>query len=352
MNARTSPFFIGLRGISKSFNGNPVLRDVSLSIEEGEFVTFLGPSGCGKTTLLRCLAGLETVDAGSISLKGSDITHTPAAGRGIHMIFQQYCLFPTMNVFDNVSFGLRMAGKPKEAVRKAVGQALETVDLSGHEKKYPYQLSGGEQQRTALARCLVMKPKVLLLDEPFSAIDAKLRKELQLYLRRIHGELGMTSIFVTHDQEEAMRISDTIHLFNRGVLEQSGKPAEVYTAPKSAFVAGFIGSYNLMRGDEFRRITGSDFTAGSIAAFRPETVLLSADPFRNEARFHYMRGRITDSVPQGSVIRYSIAVDGTNINSDVIFGSGAELFRGQDVHLRIGKNDVLTLNQPCMEERI
>ncbi|MDA8123686.1 MAG: ABC transporter ATP-binding protein [Deltaproteobacteria bacterium] len=337
--------FIELKNIQKSFGTNLVLRDVSLSVGKGEFVTFLGPSGCGKTTLLRCLAGLETVDRGLIFLDGTDITYTPANRRGIHMLFQQYCLFPTMDVFSNVSFGLRMASRSKPEVRKAVGQALEMVDLIGHEKKYPHQLSGGEQQRTALARCLVMNPRVLLLDEPFSAIDAKLRKELQLYLKRIHRELHMTSVFVTHDQEEAMRISDTIHLFNLGRLEQSGTPGDVYAAPKTAFVAGFIGSYNLLQGSDFGRITESGFSSDQLAAFRPEAVRISPVPFGPDDGFHQARGRITDSIPQGNVTRYAVGVDGVTINVDVLFNSSQKWSRGQDVFFRIGKEDVLAFKQ-------
>jgi len=345
LRTNQSADFIELKNIKKSFGTNPVLRDVSLFIGKGDFVTFLGPSGCGKTTLLRCLAGLETVDRGSIFLDGADITYTPANRRGINMIFQQYCLFPTMNVFANVSFGLRMQAQSQSDVKKTVGQALAMVDLTGHEKKYPYQLSGGEQQRAALARCLVMNPKVLLLDEPFSAIDAKLRKELQLYLKQIHKELHMTSVFVTHDQEEAMRISETIHLFNKGVLEQSGAPREVYAAPKTAFVAGFIGSYNLLPGGDFGRITGSGFGDGRLVAFRPEAVRLSSAPFEADTGFHQARGRITDSIPQGNVIRYVVGVDGVAVNADVMFDPCLKWSKGQDVFLRIGREDVLAYQQ-------
>ena len=238
--------YIELTNIRKSFDCKEILKDVNLSVEKGEFVTFLGSSGCGKTTLLRCLIGLESVDSGSIILDGKDVTGVPAQKRGINMIFQQYCLFPTMNLYDNVSFGLRMKKVDKKEIQERVGDMLRMVNMQEHADKYPYQLSGGEQQRAALARCLVMEPKVLLLDEPFSAIDAKLRKELQIYLKEIHKKFNMTSIFVTHDQEEAMRMSDTIHLFHEGVLEQSASPYSIYTNPKTPYVASFIGSYNLL----------------------------------------------------------------------------------------------------------
>ena len=334
--------YIEIKGIRKSFGENQILRNVSLSVKKGEFVTFLGPSGCGKTTLLRCLVGLEKSDEGSIFLDGKDITKTPANKRGIHMIFQQYCLFPTMNLFDNVSFGLRMQSIPRETVRKSVHHVLDMVGLLGHEKKYAYQLSGGEQQRAALARCLIMNPKVLLLDEPFSAIDAKLRKELQLYLKRIHREMNMTSIFVTHDQEEAMRISDTIHLFNNGVLEQSGKPRDIYAQPQTAFVAGFIGNYNKIKGPDFNRMVKSGHANDHLLAVRPELIQMAASPYDNEHGFYYAEGRIQDYIPQGNVIRYAVRVNGTTINVDAIFNSELNWQRNQDIFLRIKKEDVLS----------
>ena len=337
--------YIGLKGIKKSFGEHQVLKDVTLSIEKGEFVTFLGPSGCGKTTLLRSLVGLETIDSGSICLDGNDITYVPANRRGIHMIFQQYCLFPTMTVFDNVSFGLRMKSLPRVEIGRAVRNVLEMVDLLGHEKKYSYQLSGGEQQRTALARCLIMNPKVLLLDEPFSAIDAKLRKELQLYLKKIHKELNMTSIFVTHDQEEAMRISDTVHLFNQGILEQSGKPGEVYAQPRTAFVTGFIGSYNQVEAGDFARITGADDPSGRMMAVRPEVIQMASAPFESGDNYYYTAGTVVEYIHQGNVIRYAVAVDGVTLQVDVIFDSSREWTFGQEVYLRIPREYVLSFSE-------
>ncbi len=333
--------YIKLEKVGKSFDGKPILKSVSLSVEKNEFVTFLGPSGCGKTTLLRCLVGLEAADSGAIYLDGRDITRAPANQRGISMIFQQYSLFPTMNVYENVSFGLRMGKKPKSEIRQQVAQALEMVDLLGHEKKYTYQLSGGEQQRVALARCLIMNPKVLLLDEPFSAIDAKLRKELQIYIKQIHKEMEMTSIFVTHDQEEAMRMSDTIHLFNHGVLEQSGTPSQVYAFPETPFVAGFIGSYNQIEKQAFGKMTGCDCPAGEMAAIRPETIQMSPTPFnRGIDDAYYAQGRITGCIPQGNVIRYIILVGETDLNVDVIFDSGLEWATEQTVYLCMKKADL------------
>lgn len=332
--------YLELKAIQKSFGEKKILKSVSLSIEKDEFVTFLGPSGCGKTTLLRCLVGLESVDSGTILLDGSNITEIAANQRGISMIFQQYSLFPTMNVFDNVSFGLRMQSISKTQINKRVNQALEMVDLLGHEKKYSYQLSGGEQQRVALARCLIMNPKVLLLDEPFSAIDAKLRKELQIYLKQIHKDLNMTSIFVTHDQEEAMRISDTIHLFNQGILEQSGTPREVYENPQTPFVAGFIGSYNQIKSEEFNKIVECACNSSYMAAIRPEIIQMSLTSFRNNDNYYHPQGKIVSFITQGNIIRYSVSVEAVILNVDVISNSDTAWFIGQKAYLRIKKDDV------------
>lgn len=335
--------YINIKDIEKSFGDKKILNKVSLSIEKGEFVTFLGPSGCGKTTLLRCLTGLESIDSGKIMLDGVDITDTAANQRGMNMIFQQYSLFPTMTVFNNVSFGLRMKSSPKKHIAKRVRQALQMVDLQGHEKKYPFQLSGGEQQRVALARCLIMKPKVLLLDEPFSAIDAKLRKELQIYIKQIHKHLNMTSIFVTHDQEEAMRISDTIHLFNHGVLEQSGKPNEVYARPQTPFVAGFIGNYNQLKSESFTKLTGCVFPNGRMIAIRPESIKMSPQPVPDNGKYYHTTGTVLSFIPQGNVIRYSVSLeDKTVIDVDVIFNSDAIWSEGQTTHLRMRKENVLS----------
>lgn len=340
--------YIELKNIKKSFGEKEILKDVNLSIEKGEFVTFLGPSGCGKTTLLRCLTGLETIDSGTFFLDGIDVTSVPASQRGISMIFQQYCLFPTMNVYDNVSFGLRMKSVQKSEIQSRVKKVLDMVNLTGHEKKYLYQLSGGEQQRAALARGLIMNPKVLFLDEPFSAIDAKLRKELQIYLKQIHKELNMTSIFVTHDQEEAMRISDTIHLFNNGILEQSGVPQDVYANPKTKFVASFIGNYNQIPSEHFVSfIAGKALPTANkyskTAAIRPEIIELSSNPFKETHDFYYAKGQIKNYITHGNIIRYSIASESSTLNADVIFNNSLEWNVGENVYMRVKKENVLFL---------
>lgn len=332
--------YIELKNIKKSFDGKEILKDINLSIEQGEFVTFLGSSGCGKTTLLRCLIGLEAVDGGSITLDGKDITNMPAQQRGISMIFQQYCLFPTMNLYDNVSFGLRMSRVNKQEIKERVHDVLKLVNMQEHINKFPYQLSGGEQQRAALARGLIMNPKVLLLDEPFSAIDAKLRKELQIHLKEIHKALGMTSVFVTHDQEEAMRMSDTIHLFHEGILEQSASPCDIYAHPKTAYVAGFIGSYNLIREEIFKDLTGERLWA----AIRPEVIQVSDTPFEKEGDYCYFEGTVVDQIPQGSIIREVVKIhENFCINVDAVFYSSFSQKTGDYLYLRVHKDDVVNV---------
>lgn len=331
--------YIEIKNIKKSFDGKEILKDVSLSIEKGDFVTFLGPSGCGKTTLLRCIVGLETVDSGTIRLADQDITHLPANQRGVSMIFQQSCLIPTMNIFDNISFGLRMKKMPKNEIEDRIRDVVRMVNLEDHLNKYPYQLSGGEQQRASLARGLVMNPKVLLLDEPFSAIDAKLRKELQIYLKRIHRELNMTSVFVTHDQEEAMRMSDTIHLFNDGIIEQSGSPREIYLHPKTVYAAGFIGSYNLVPSELFG-------CSGLTYAIRPEVIHASKTESPAAVSEFRLEGNVVDLIPQGSITRVVVRVNEMiSLNIDTVSMDSLEFNYDDHVYLTIPKANVEILTR-------
>ena len=241
--------YIEFKNIDKYFGENHVLKGISMSIEKGQFVTLLGPSGCGKSTLLRCLAGLESIDGGNIFLDGEDITKKEPKDRNIGMVFQHYSLFPNMTVEENIAFGLKLKKADGEVIKSKVAEAIRMVELEGKEKQYPANLSGGQQQRVALARSIVMEPKVLLLDEPLSAIDAKLRKSLQTSIKQITKDLGLTAVFVTHDQDEAMVMSDVINLFHDGKIEQSGDPVSIYTRPVSSFAAGFIGNYNLLSAD-------------------------------------------------------------------------------------------------------
>jgi spermidine/putrescine transport system ATP-binding protein len=237
---------IALRGVSKSFGGVGAVDDVTLEIAEGEFFSMLGPSGCGKTTTLRMIAGFEAPDAGSVVLQGMDVTSVPANRRPVNMVFQQYALFPHMSIYDNVAFGLRVQHVPRHEHRERIRELLRIVALEGLEARRPKQLSGGQQQRVALARALVNRPAALLLDEPLGALDVKLRKHMQLELKRIQHELGTTFVYVTHDQEEALAMSDRIAVMNGGKVEQTGSPREIYDRPISAFVADFIGSLNAL----------------------------------------------------------------------------------------------------------
>ena len=243
---------IQIRHISKQFGNFQALRDVSLDIASGELIALLGPSGCGKTTLLRIIAGLEQPDQGSIHFAGQDQTEVHVRERGVGFVFQHYALFRHMTVFDNVAFGLRMKPRherPGEAVIRArVMELLQLVQLDWIADRYPGQLSGGQRQRIALARALAVQPQVLLLDEPFGALDAKVRKELRRWLRRLHDELHVTSIFVTHDQEEALEVADRVVVINQGRIEQQGTPREVWDNPASPFVYGFLGDVNLFKG--------------------------------------------------------------------------------------------------------
>ena len=243
---------IEIRNVSKRFGDFQALADVSLDIEAGELVALLGPSGCGKTTLLRIIAGLETPDQGSILFSGEDTTDVHVRERGVGFVFQHYALFRHMSVFENVAFGLRVkprAQRPSEAqIKEKVHSLLSLVQLDWLADRFPSQLSGGQRQRIALARALAVEPKVLLLDEPFGALDAKVRKELRRWLRRLHDDLHVTSIFVTHDQEEALEVADRVVLMNQGKVEQIGSPQEVWDHPASPFVYGFLGDVNLFHG--------------------------------------------------------------------------------------------------------
>ena len=337
--------YIEVKNLYKSFGQTKVLEDISLTIEKGEFVTFLGSSGCGKTTLLRSLIGLEHPDQGKIFLEGQDITEVPAGRRQMVMIFQQYCLFPTMNVYKNVSFALRMKGLPKEEIQKRVQEVLALVDLTGQEKKFPHQLSGGQQQRVSLARGLITNPKVLLLDEPFSAVDAKLRKELQTRLKEIHQELGMTTVFVTHDQEEAMRMSDTIHLFKDGKIEQSASAAYLYTHPQSDYVAGFIGNYNHFSGEVFSRLTGESTKHEETAVIRPEVIRILKEA-EEDSEGYQMRGRIQKLVPLGNITRYVVETAEKNVYVDELFYDSYRWEKGEPVTLQIERDKVIWFEIP------
>ncbi len=239
---------IEIQGISKVYGDNTVLDNLSLNIRKNEFLTLLGPSGCGKTTTLKIIAGFETADSGKVVFDGNDISDLPPYKRQLNTLFQKYALFPHMNIYENIAFGLKIKKVPKEEIDKKVREMLKMVALEGFEKRSVESLSGGQQQRVAIARALVNEPQVLLLDEPLGALDLKLRKEMQLELKKIQKRLGITFIFVTHDQEEALTMSDTIVVMNKGVIQQMGSPEDIYNEPANAFVADFIGESNILNG--------------------------------------------------------------------------------------------------------
>ncbi len=264
---------VRLDGITKTFGPLKALDRVSLQIEEGSFFTLLGPSGCGKTTLLRVIAGFASPDSGEIFFGDLPINHLPPYKRETGMVFQNYALFPHLSVFDNVAYGLRARKIPKHEVRSRVHQVLEKVQLENLAHRFPGQLSGGQQQRVALARALVIHPRVLLMDEPLSNLDAKLRVAMRQEIRKIQKDLGITTLYVTHDQEEAMAVSDRIAIFNHGEIEQVGTPSEIYFRPRNRFVAEFTGTSNLMDVE--------------VIAYNPETSILKCDLKGNEVSIRY-----------------------------------------------------------------
>jgi spermidine/putrescine transport system ATP-binding protein len=313
---------VELDNVSKHFGDTTAVDRVMLGIQRGEFLTLLGPSGCGKTTLLRMIAGFATPDSGRVRLGGRDVTELPPYRRDVTTVFQQYALFPHMNVFDNVAFGLQRRRVAREAISRRVRDALEMVRMSGLDERRPAELSGGQQQRVALARALVLEPRVLLLDEPLAALDLKLRKQMQLELKGLQRRLGISFIYVTHDQEEALTMSDRIVVMNAGRIEQIGRAEEIYERPVSEFVAGFIGMSNIIEGtvaavrDEVSVINianatvaahGNNVVAGERVRLmvRPEKIRLTAGGADD-----CLRGRIEAAVYLGDSTQWRVALDG------------------------------------------
>ena len=318
--------FLSIRGLHKRYAATPIFSDINCEIAQGEFVTLLGPSGCGKSTLLRCIAGLTDVNGGQILLDGQDLVPISPQQRGIGMVFQSYALFPNMSVAQNVAFGLRMQKVDKAESAQRVDDALRMVELHDFANRYPHQLSGGQCQRVALARSLVTRPRLLLLDEPLSALDARIRKHLREQIRSIQQDLGLTTIFVTHDQEEALVMSDRIFLMNAGKIIQSGAAETLYTAPVDAFAAGFIGNYNLLDADAASRLLQRPIN--SRVAIRPESIQLDANgTIDAQVRSHSLLG---------NVIRYRVEAYGVELLVDVLNRSPADLLHnGQAIALNI-----------------
>jgi putative spermidine/putrescine transport system ATP-binding protein len=264
--------YLVLSGVTKSYDGKAVVRDVSLSVPQGEVLTILGPSGCGKTTTLKIIAGFLQPDAGSVQMAGRVVDRLASHERGAAMVFQNYALFPHMNVQQNIAFGLRMRRQPRAEIAREVAEMLARVRLTEFAARYPKELSGGQQQRVALARALIVRPNVLLLDEPFSSLDAKLRKQLRSEFLEIHRNFHITSVFVTHDLEEAFAISDKVAVMNAGVVEQSGAPAQIFARPRSRFVADFVGHKNILSGTVTVVADGqATFVSGRLRMIVPAT---------------------------------------------------------------------------------
>lgn len=306
-----------LKGIVKSFDDTKVLRGINLSVRQGEFITLLGSSGCGKTTTLRIIAGLEAPDSGSVFLDGEDVTDKVPNMRNVNTVFQNYALFPHMNVFNNIAYGLKLKKVPKAEIKERVMKMLQMVQLEGFEKRMPSEMSGGQRQRVAIARALINNPKVLLLDEPLGALDLQLRRQMQTELKRLQKKLGITFIYITHDQEEAINMSDRIIVMRDGVFEQQGTPTEIYDHPKTSYVAKFVGSANIFKGRVSRIEDGAVVlesedgtfvcqTAGyKMAAGQEVTVAVRSESINiwREPKAYAITGVITEKTFVGGMLR-------------------------------------------------
>jgi len=346
-----------IHGLQKKFAMSTAVEHFELDVARGEFVSFLGPSGCGKTTTLRMIAGFEHPTAGTIRIEGADITRRPPNRRNVGMVFQSYALFPNMTVADNVGFGLKIAKRPSAEIANRVKEMLELIHLPALGSRYPYQLSGGQQQRVALARALAIQPKVLLLDEPLSALDAKIRVSLRNEIRAIQRKLGITTIYVTHDQEEALSLSDRIVVMRDGRVEQIGAPFEIYNFPRTSFVASFVGTLSILRGQvadpgrgtivvdgqeivAARGLEGARAGESRAVALRPEIVSLH-DPAGNGNR---MRGTVEDVNFLGSIVRIRVRFGENAVSLDTFNNPTAVPPRpGQAVTVSFPRDAVLVL---------
>ncbi|RJP53377.1 MAG: ABC transporter ATP-binding protein [Anaerolineaceae bacterium] len=306
MTNNSSTTAVRFNKVSRYFGEVKAVDQVDLDIQDGEFFSMLGPSGSGKTTCLRMIAGFDRPTAGSIHLYGQDVSNLPPYERNVNTVFQDYALFPHMNVGENIAYGLMVKKVSKEERAKRVDEMLELVQLAGYAGRKPSQLSGGQRQRVALARALINHPKVLLLDEPLGALDLKLRQQMQVELKAIQKRVGITFIFVTHDQEEAITMSDRIAVFSQGGIEQVGSPLEIYEKPASAFVAGFVGTSNLISGEVARRLAGSENTF----SLRPEKIHLGATLEASPKDVISVDGVVRDVIYLGLYTRYLVEIEG------------------------------------------
>lgn len=330
--------YLELNNISKAFGGAEAVKDFNLKVEKGEFVSFLGPSGCGKTTTLRMVAGFEAPTTGRVVLNGEDVTSKPPNRRDVGMVFQAYALFPNMTVGGNIGFGLRVARRPGDEIKKRAAEMLELIHMPDFGDRYPYQLSGGQQQRVALARALALSPQVLLLDEPLSALDAKIRVALRSEIRAIQRTLGITAIYVTHDQEEALSLSDRVVVMHAGKIEQVGSPFEIYNFPQTSFVAGFVGTLNAVEAEvvdpanRILRLEGATFQAADsldtkragdrvMLAIRPERLSFAAQ----ERKANLFEGVIENITFLGSIVRIQISLGNNKLFMDTFNNPFLEL---------------------------
>jgi putative spermidine/putrescine transport system ATP-binding protein len=346
---------LALSNISKEYGGTAVVQDFNLEVEKGEFVSFLGPSGCGKTTTLRMIAGFEIPTTGKITMNGVDITNNAPNQRNVGMIFQAYALFPNMTVAQNIGFGLQIRKESKAAIKQRADEMLALIHLEKHAAKYPYQLSGGQQQRVALARALANHPQVLLLDEPLSALDAKIRVQLRAEIRAIQKNLGITAVFVTHDQEEALSISDRIVVMYEGKIEQIGTPFEVYNFPKTSFVANFVGTLNAADAeviDPDKGLISMDGVQFESAdedlknKKKGDKVRMSVRPERFnfvsvERKANVLDCTIENITFLGSVVRIQVKIGNTRFNMDTFNNPFLEL-------PKIGSNEQVTCSREAV----
>jgi putative spermidine/putrescine transport system ATP-binding protein len=330
--------FLELTNIHKYFGQVLAVQDFNLQVEKGEFVSFLGPSGCGKTTTLRMVAGFEKPSSGQVTVNEVDITNRPPNRRNVGMVFQSYALFPNMTVAENIGFGLKIEKKSKAEIKQRVAEMLQIIHMEDFGKRYPYQMSGGQQQRVALARALAIQPEVLLLDEPLSALDAKIRLELRAEIRRIQQELGITTIYVTHDQEEALSISDRIVVMSKGLIEQVGTPFEIYNYPKTAFAASFVGTLNQIpcqvvdvaagqlsyNGQSLTTTTPIDAPNGTnvLVMLRPEELSFGIRTEDNQ-----LTGQVESVTFLGALVRVNLNIGQTTLTIDALNERRLELPR-------------------------
>jgi len=338
---------VTLRNIVKRFGKVIAVNDISIHVEKGEFFSLLGPSGCGKTTTLRIIAGFEKPDKGEVYIGETLVNELPPEKRNVGMVFQNYALFPNMTVFDNIAFPLKMKRLPKDEIRRRVKELLELVRLEGFEERYPRQLSGGQQQRVALARALARDPEILLLDEPLSNLDAKLRVALRYEIRRIQKEVGITAIYVTHDQEEALSISDRVAIMNNGKIEQIGTPEEVYSNPKTLFVADFLGLKNIFEGKIIGNIVRFmnvdlkleykpvDKEGEVLVVIRPDSIRLANEPPSVRHNTVVLKGIVKEKIFMGSLTKIIIEVDKRSLETVYPSAQASEYMMGQVVYVVI-----------------